>query len=244
MNSPMPLQQSGLPRRVGVEELDHLAPTDPKAARSRRDLYRINRFMRTASIVTRALSSLPGDAPQSIVELGCGDGRIMLDIAKRLCRIWPQVRLTLIDRQALVDQRTLAAFGRLGWQTELVVDDAMQWARGQSGKSYDLIFCNLFIHHFDDRTLADLLGAISLCTQRFLACEPRRERLPLFGSHLVGLLGTNAVTRSDAVLSVHAGFRGDELSRLWRLSSSGPWHLQDYCAGLFNQCFLAYQESQ
>ena len=58
-------------------------------------------------------------------------------------------------------------------------------------------------------------AGIAARTRVFLCCEPRRSALPLAGSHLVGLLGAGPVTRQDAVSSVHAGFRAQELSDLW-----------------------------
>jgi hypothetical protein len=62
--------------------------------------------------------------------------------------------------------------------------------------------------------------------------------VPLLGSYLIGLIGANAVTREDAVLSVRAGFAGNELSALWPVEHGG-WNLREYAAGLFSHCFLA-----
>jgi len=244
LSSGVQLLKTTLPRRVSAEELDDLAASDPRAMRSRRDLYRINRLMRTRSIVVRALSALPGLKPRSIVELGCGDGRVMLDIARSLSRRWPAVHLTLVDRQALVEAHTVQAFADLGWQVQCVVDDVINWARLPDAPTCDLVVCNLFIHHFEGQDLAALLSSVALRTRTFYACEPRRARLPLLFSHLVGLIGANAVTRSDAVLSVHAGFRERELSSAWAQSTPLHWHLEEYSAGLFSHCFLASREQR
>ena len=75
-------------------------------------------------------------------------------------------------------------------------------------------------------------------TDRFFACEPRRSGLALAGSHLVGFIGANAVTREDAVLSVHAGFRDHEIAAQWP-QAGGPWRWQERAAGLFSHCFSA-----
>ena len=103
---------------------------------------------------------------------------------------------------------------------------------------HDLIVANLFLHHFEAATLAHLLQAVALRTGVFIACEPRRSRLALLGSHLVGALGANAVTRQDAVLSVHAGFRERELSQVWQAGAPG-WRLQERAAGAFSHVFSA-----
>jgi hypothetical protein len=74
------------------------------------------------------------------------------------------------------------------------------------------------------------------CTQhshRFFACEPHRGWLALAGSHLVGALGANAVTRHDAVASVHAGFRGSEIGAFWP-AATATWQCHEARAGLFS----------
>jgi hypothetical protein len=96
----------------------------------------------------------------------------------------------------------------------------------------------LFLHHFEGAPLGTLLGAIAARSERFFACEPRRSWMALAGSHLVGALGANAVTREDAVLSVHAGFRDDELAALWPAPKTA-WQLEEHGAGLFSHCLLA-----
>ncbi|HYN27525.1 MAG TPA: hypothetical protein VES94_04440, partial [Burkholderiales bacterium] len=68
-----------LPRRVEPELLDELGADDPRAQRSRDDLRRIHRAMAALSVLKRALdAATTGSSPQTIVELGAGDGSLML----------------------------------------------------------------------------------------------------------------------------------------------------------------------
>jgi hypothetical protein len=225
------------PRCVQPETLDHLSESDPRAIRSRADLRRINHVMGTRSIFLRAMRHVT-PAPQRIIEFGAGDGTLMLDIAKRLARHWPNVHLTLLDRQSLVGRETIDALNALGWQVELLTTDVLVWLRQPVEHRYDLAMANLFIHHFDEQQIRWLLAAIAERTNAFFLCEPRRASLPLMGSRLVGLLGANTVTREDAVLSVRAGFAGTELSLAWP-AAPDRWQVQEYAAGLFSHCFLA-----
>ena len=153
----------------------------------------------------------------------------------------------MLDRQALVTADTIAAYAALGWHATSDVRDVFDWAEAARATSpatppevarFDLIVANLFLHHFEGPALGALLSAMALRGDRCLACEPRRSRTALLGSHLVGALGANAVTRQDAVLSVHAGFRGAELSSAWP-QAVGAWQLNEYPAGLFSHCFVA-----
>jgi hypothetical protein len=83
-----------------------------------------------------------------------------------------------------------------------------------------------------------LLAAVAARTDRFFACEPKRSWLPLVGSHLVGAIGANAVTREDAVLSVHAGFRDQEITAMWPRARN-TWRTHESAAGMFSHCFSA-----
>ncbi|HUQ53073.1 MAG TPA: hypothetical protein VM692_12685, partial [Gammaproteobacteria bacterium] len=62
------------PRRVLPELLDELAPNDPRARRSRRDLRLVNRIMGHPLLLARALDAVVTRAPLRLVELGAGDG--------------------------------------------------------------------------------------------------------------------------------------------------------------------------
>ena len=210
-----------MPRRVTAERLDHLAADDPLARRSRRDLVRVHRAMGTRSIVIRGWQALVSperaNAPLKILEIGAGDGTLLLGVARSLVPAWPHVELTLLDRQDIVTPATLACYSDLGWSARVEVADVLEWAAGTAGVAprWDLITTTLFLHHFEGGQLDAILARVASSANRFFACEPRRGWLALAGSHLVGAIGANAVTREDAVSSVHAGFRAGEITALW-----------------------------
>ena len=237
-----------LPRVVLPETLDGLVEDDPDALRSRRDLQRVHLAMGTRRILVQALGGLrmrrTEASPLRLLELGAGDGSLMLGVAQASKAQWPRVEITLLDRQSLVTPATLTAYARLGWSATAQVVDVLDWAAASSPAKggpvarWDVVVANLFIHHFEKSQLAVLLAAIEMHSECFFACEPRRTRLALVGSHLIGAIGANAVTREDAVLSVHAGFQGTELSALWP-GEPVRWQMKEYSAGLFSHCFCA-----
>ena len=228
-------------RSIQPETLDHLDESDPRAVRSRADLRRIHRIMGTRSILYRALRH--SVAPKRVIELGAGDGTLMLGLARQLADRWPRVHLTLLDRQSLIAPATISAFHGLGWQLDIVNADVLEWIKTPLSDRYDLLMATLFIHHFDNAQLASLMPAIAARSNAVFLCEPRRGRLPLLGSRLIGLIGANAVTREDAVLSVRAGFSGNELTQMWPRQGGG-WRLREYAAGLFSHCFHALRQSE
>ncbi len=178
-------------RIVTDETLDGLAEHDPQAIQSRRDLQRIHLFMGTRGLLVQALPSLraarPVQAPLRVLELGAGDGSLMLGVARALKGESPAVELTLLDRQNLVSSTTIANYASLGWVATPKVMDVLDWAADdfpakETSPQWDVIVANLFLHHFEGDALERLLAAIESRTGRFFACEPHRARLALVAS--------------------------------------------------------------
>lgn len=222
-------------RRVEPEWLDEMPPEDPRAVRCRRDLRLMNRIMGHGRMIEHALRGNVRARRPRIAELGGGDGTLMLRVARELNEPGGG-ELTLVDHQPVVSPETEALYAQRSWRTAVCAADVFEWL-AEAQASYDAIVANLFLHHFEPPQIAKLFTLAALRTPLFVACEPRRARLPLIGSRLVGLLGCNNVTRHDAVLSVRAGFNGKELSEFW--PADGRWQLEETSAGLFSHVFIA-----
>jgi hypothetical protein len=230
-------------RCVEPEWLDELPAVDARAARSREDLRRVNRWMGNARFMTMQLKTLfAGQAPRRIIELGGGDGQFLLSVAKDLAtwhngsNRWQGICATILDRQSIVGLDTSSAFQEIGWHTDSLKRDVFDWLKESNG-SWDVVIANLFLHHFGDKRLQELLQGLAGKTRVLLAVEPRRSRLALAFSRMTGLIGCNDVTRHDAPVSVRAGFAGRELSGLWPQDEG--WSLTEQKAGLFSHLFVA-----
>jgi Methyltransferase domain len=225
-------------RIIQPEILDRLPPDDPRAIRSRRDLRRINGLMGNQHLMAGALQKFFHDHPvKQIVEIGAGDGSFLLRVAQKIAPHWPDVNAMLIDLQKNISKETLTAFASLSWHTEAFVADIFGWPQIES----DVVVANLFLHHFDDLRLVELLRMISRRTKLFIVIEPRRAHWPLFCSRLLWAIGCNGVTCHDAVISVRAGFCGHELSALW--PEKQGWQLTERRAGAFSHLFIAQKTS-
>lgn len=198
-------------RSVQPEQLDALPVADPRAIRARRDLRRINAWMGNAGIVTKWLRQAK---PGHITELGAGDGEFMRQVTRRLG--W-QTPVTLIDRQP-------AGPG-------VVQADVFDWLEHND---CDILVANLFVHHFDGE-LPRLLNLIAHQCRYFVACEPRRSCVGLVGVQFLPLIACAAVARNDALISVRAGFTGNELSRWW----PAGWEVREFPARPFSHVFVA-----
>jgi hypothetical protein len=223
-------------RLVQPELLDELPPEDPRAIWSRRDLRRINAWMRNHAIMAKALqSAVNGRPPKQIADLGAGDGHFLRRVAKKVSHRWPDTHVTLLDNRQIANGQLPAWFAPLGWRAETVVADVFDWL--SSATELDVVVANLFLHHFEDAQLAELFRAVAARARLFVAIEPRRALWPLFCCRLLWLIGCNSVTHHDATVSVRAGFTSQELSALW--PSDGGWQLSERRTGFWSHLFVA-----
>jgi len=233
-------------RTCQPELLDSLPADDPGAIGSRRDLRRLNFWMGNARFITNALRSfLPNKPEQKILEIGAGDGSLLLKIASRLDRNSSRRTAILLDRQEIVTSTAHAQFQALNWELETVKADIFEFLQNAFGRTssrespffYDAIVANLFLHHFSTRELTDLFRLAQRRTSLLIAVEPRRSALSLLAGRFVWAIGCNAVTRHDAMVSIRAGFSGHELSSLW--PQGDGWICEERSAGLFSHLFIA-----
>jgi len=226
-------------KRVLTPELIDLLPADdPRAARSRRDILRLNRINQSDALMARLLRRVAGrQSPQTITDLGSGDGLFMLYVARRLAGHWRGVSVRIVDTQPAVTPETLVAFRKLDWQVEVVKADistATDWSRNGERHFY---IANLFLHHFNDEQLRELFGRVAEYASSFIAIDPTRGHAQHFVSRCLWMFGCGSVTRHDGPASFRAGFRGQELSALW--PTHGTWKLDEGQFGPFSHTFVA-----
>ena len=220
-------------RLVEPELLDSLAPDDLAAVWSRRDLRRINWWMRNERHVANAIASLR-ERPLTILEFGAGDGTFMLKVAQRLGPA--QGCLYLLDREPVIEPKTIDQLSALGWKTTVIKADVHEWLKSADATAVDLILANLFLHHFQEAELKIMFERCAVIARNFIGCEPRRWRPASLATRLLGLIGCNHVTRHDAAVSVRAGFAERELSELW---GNDTFEIREGPAGLASHLFVA-----
>jgi hypothetical protein len=226
-----------LPRFVLPELLDRLPNNDPNAIEIRRDLKTINSLAGNVNIIAGNLQKYCAESPRVVIDIGSGDGNLMLRVARRLAPRWKNVTAILVDQHDAVSQDTRDAFAALGWKAEPAVADIFDFLDHTRPSSVFVMTANLFLHHFQEKQLARLLAGAARTTSLFVACEPRRSRLALRASTLLWLLGCNDMSCYDTITSAWGGFRGKELSALWPREDG--WRLHEEKAWLFLQSFVA-----
>jgi SAM-dependent methyltransferase len=225
-------------RTLHAELVDELPADHPEAMGSRRDLRLLNSLMGHTGIMARSLRSVCRRSNSlRLVEIGAGDGRMLVHVARRLGAKWYDVDVVFVDFQDLLLTETKADFAVLNWGARSVKRDILLWLEDTVDEKCDVILANLVMHHFSNEQLKTLFSLAARKANAFIAVEPRRAKFPLFCARWLSVIGCNPVTCHDAPISVRAGFVDRELSALW--PSDGNWELKERAAGLFSHHFVA-----
>ncbi len=189
-------------RNIEPELLDNVIGPDREA--SLRDLERINRLLGGHLVLRGLLRRLVSPTEQfSFLDVGAGSGSMGCVVRAA----YPGARVVSLDRQ----WRHAATGSGLR-----VLGDA--FALPVAPRSFDFVFCSLFLHHFEDMPVVRLLEGFAAVARRAVLVIDL-DRQPFAGQFIPAsswLFGWNHVTLHDAPASVRASFRAAELLSLAR----------------------------
>lgn len=207
-------------RSVQPEILDGLPACNLHAIASRRDLLRINHLMGNYRWLLRTVRRAGVSANHRLLEIGAGDGTL----TKRLARALPASSVHALDL--------------CGPPTDWPDPDT--WISGdllkfQKFANYTHLIANLILHHFEDESLHALGQTLDQSgIRKIIACEPCRRPLHTYQLRAGKWIGFNHVTLHDGVVSVRAGFRGDELPNLLGLARDRwSWSVRETWMGAY-----------
>jgi hypothetical protein len=210
----MPLARE---RVILPELLDHANLQD--ARENLKDLVRINRYFGGYRLVRGMLAEFqrPGDR-FSLLDVGAASG----DMGASIRESFSRANIVSLDR--IGRHLALAPHPKL-------VADAFQMPFPQG--SFDFVFASLFLHHFSNDQVVELLRSFKRVAGRAVIVLDL-ERGPLAYRFLPAtrwLFGWHPITVYDGPVSVQAAFKKDELLALAtraglsraRVSSHRPW---------------------
>ena len=201
-------------RLIEPEMLDH-AP--PEVARPNlADLVKINRRFGGHTALRETLSQLAAKSDHfTLLDIGAASG----DSARVLQELYPAAVITSLDQNAT----------NLEWApAPKVLADAFALPFGDG--SFDFVYCSLFLHHFENAVVVELLRSFYARARRaLLVCDLERHLVPwMFLPASRPFLKWNAITVSDGVKSVRAGFRVGELNALAERAGLRNIHMRRY----------------
>jgi 2-polyprenyl-3-methyl-5-hydroxy-6-metoxy-1,4-benzoquinol methylase len=205
------------PKRIYVQEmLDAGCGTDRDVAQNLEDLRRINRSLRGTGTVLKALSeSLDGKKVTrlSLLDIGTGSADIPNAVVKWCSSRGIEPSVVALDISA---RNLRVARNDLGIKPEvaLVQADAMQPPFPDG--SFDYVTASLFLHHFQEDEIVDLLRSFARIARRAIVINDLvRNLVPYYFIRLMGpILMSSYLTRNDGPVSVLRGFTAGELRDL------------------------------
>jgi hypothetical protein len=187
------------PRVILPEILDTLSRDD--ARDNLRDILRINRHWGGLSTL-RALfrGVVHRDDAFSLLDVGAASG----DMGEYIRKLYPASRVVSLDR--------IAHHLDVCPQPKLAGDAfALPFRAG----SFDYVFCSLFLHHFEDAKVVELLRRFAETARKaVLIIDLERHPVPYYFLPITRWLGWSEVTLHDGRISVEAAFRRRELESL------------------------------
>ncbi len=200
-------------RRPSLELLDSDAGTAREVAASLRDLEMFNQWFGgvrvTEKLIRRALDKTRSGAA-SLLEVAAGAGFAPAKIRERLS---PELDLTI----TLLDR----ARTHLNGHERAVTGDAL--ALPFADRSFDLVSCNLFVHHLTPDELQRFVReALRVCRVAFLVNDVVRNPVHLALAYAGFPLYRSRITRNDAPASVRQAYTPAELRELLQPLAFGP----------------------
>jgi len=176
------------------------------------DLWRINRYFGGVAGTMRLLNGVLARKNLSeirILDVGAGDGRLAAFLAQALRQRGLQAEIFVLDRRVshLTYGQTLA--GAL----QRVVADALlpSFRKG----SFEIVLCNLLLHHFSGTRARQLLNALEeLATVAVLINDLERRWLPYLFIRYAPWIARSPITRLDGAASVRQAYTRAEIKVL------------------------------
>jgi len=201
-------------RLIQPELLDHAEPEEARV--NLEDLVRINRWFGGHATILRTLARVaPQEQAFSLLDMGAASG----DSARVIQRAYPSATITSLDYNLVNCE---------GAPMPKVIADAFQLPFAPH--SFDFVFCSLFLHHFSNEEVVELLrSAYAIARKALVVCDLERHLLPyLFLPATKFLFRWKRLTLHDGPISVRASFRAPELQELSRKAGIGSAEIAVY----------------
>jgi len=169
--------------------------------------------------------------PLRVLDLGTGAGDIPRALVKRAREVGCPLEITAVDRQ----QPTLQIAEKFSEGFPEIRYVRADFLNFDEGSLYDVVLCNLVLHHLDESDAIRLLRRCRELTRGVaLVTDLRRSRLAQAGIFAVTeFIYRDAMTKHDARLSAERAFSFTELRKL--AIAAGWWGFRHRRAPVFRQ---------
>jgi hypothetical protein len=148
----------------------------------------------------------------TIVDLGCGHGDILRDVAKFGRKNSYKFKLIGIDaNNAAIDYAKALSkdYPELSFETIDVFSEDFK------KQTYDVVLCTLFLHHFKNNEIIPFLkSTVQKASIGVIVNDLHRHKLAYYSFKMIGLFIKNKMVREDGLTSVLKAFKRNELETI------------------------------
>jgi hypothetical protein len=179
-------------------------------------LETINRLLGGNSVTLKGLKKILLKSSKTktitIVDLGCGHGDILRDVAKFGRKNSYKFKLIGIDaNNAAIDYAKALSkdYPELSFETiDIFSEDFKK-------QKYDVVLCTLFLHHFKNNEIIPFLkSTVQKASIGVIVNDLHRHKLAYYLFKMIGLFIKNKMVREDGLTSVLRAFKRNELEAI------------------------------
>lgn len=200
-------------RSTEKELMDDFSMDDSVLYRSLDTLAAINQWLGGNQLTMKAVKTLLKEIPPSreltIVDLGCGNGDMLRRIAEVARKHHRKVKLIGIDANEFTvnyARKKSTAYQEISYLHQTIPSADF------NALTYDMVLCTLFLHHFTDAEILNLLTHICAKAEVGVVINDlHRSRWAYILFNLLTLFIPNPMIRQDGLISISKGFKKTEL---------------------------------
>ncbi|MFD2518604.1 methyltransferase domain-containing protein [Salinimicrobium flavum] len=200
-------------RSTRHEIMDDFDLQGPELEKTLKDLDKVNKWLGgnklTLEGIEQVLENYTLERPVKIVDVGCGNGSVLMEVAQLGRRKKIPMELVGIDG----NRHTIAIAQRLNEYPEISFQSTDVFSRNFKNEEADIFLCTLTLHHFKDDEIEDLLRIfVKNSSMGVVINDLHRSRIAyyLFEAFCAVFI-KNEIARRDGLISILRGFKEDEL---------------------------------
>ncbi|MGH9467896.1 MAG: methyltransferase domain-containing protein [Terriglobales bacterium] len=183
-------------QRLAQELLDEDGGTPEEIARSLDELGWIHRHLGGLSSWRQLLQSLP--AAESVLDVGAGRGEVAAYVGASL----GARRIVALDRRT----------SHMGASGSRVAGDALRLPFAD--RSFEVVMCNLFLHHFHGAAAGQVLGEMARVARRAVVINDLERHWAAYAAIWLLRPRFSRITRYDGPRSVRQAYTAEEMEQL------------------------------
>jgi len=203
-------------RAKKVELMDDFTMTGELLANTLDQLAKINQWLGGNSITLSGLKQIvknePKNKPITIVDLGCGNGdmlRKVADYGKKEGYYFELIGIDANEYTVNYAKKLSQNYDEISYLQQDVFSDEFE------GLTYDIVLSTLFLHHFTEDKIVDLLALLlKRANLVIIVNDLHRHPIAYYLFKLLCLVIQNPMVKEDGLISILRGFKRVDLERI------------------------------